>query len=215
MQAIETVVISAAGVGSRLGLNRPKCLIEINDTTLIGNILNLCSMIPNVYIVIGFMEQDVISEVLKHRPDAIFVRNSDFATTSNTHSIALASNHLLERILIIDGDTYFEYADFERIISAANKNEQVVCVTDVKTEDAVYVSIDSNQQVLGFDRQPVSVFEWTGIAVINPIKLEHVEGFVYLHIEKNLPAKALVISSWEVDTPTDLINLRECLIQKR
>ena len=214
MQAIKTAVISAAGIGSRLGLNKPKCLIELNGTTLMGNILNHCQEITNIYVVVGFMEEDVISEVLKYRADAIFVRNQDFATTSNTHSIALASNHLDERILIIDGDTYFEKEDLTRILSAAAGSHQVVCITEAKTEDAVYVRLSQDNSVLGFSRDPVSNFEWTGIGVIEPIRIQHVEGFVYLHIEKHLPAKALIISSWEIDTPADLVNLREYLLSR-
>lgn len=215
MQTIRTVVISAAGVGSRLGLNRPKCLIEIDNITLIGNILKKCQEIPNVYIVVGFMENDVIQEVLKHRTDVVFVRNPDFAVTSNTHSIALASNHLIERILIIDGDTYFEKEDIAKILSVATDSNQVVGITEVKTEDAVYVKLSEEGKVLGFSREPISGYEWTGIGVIDPIKLEHVEGFVYLHIEKQLPAEAVKISSWEIDTPNDLQNLRDFLNSRK
>jgi choline kinase len=211
LQTIKTAVISAAGVGSRLGLNRPKCLIEIDNITLIGNILKNCQEIPNIYIVVGFMENDVIQEVLKYRSDVIFVRNPDFAVTSNTHSIALASNHLTERILIIDGDTYFDKEAIAKILYVSTDSNQVVGITKVKTEDAVYVKLSEEGKVSGFSREPISDYEWTGIGVIDPIKLEHVEGFVYLHIEKQLPAEAVEISSWEIDTPSDLQKLRDFL----
>lgn len=87
-------------------------------------------------------------------------------------------------------------------------------ITEAKTEDAVYVRLSEDNTVLGFSRDAVSNFEWTGIGVIEPIRIEHVEGFVYLHIEKHLPAKALIISSWEIDTPADLVNLRQYLLSR-
>lgn len=208
MQIIDTVVISAAGVGSRLGLNLPKCLIELNGCTLLGNLLQLTRDISSIYIVVGFMEGKVIEEALKYRKDIIFVRNSDFSTTSNTHSILLASQHISKRILIIDADVYLEKKDVDLIIQSSNKFENFICVTPSKTQDAVFVNVNSEKKAIGFSRKNPLPVEWTGIAVIYPNKLTDVSGFVFNQIEKMLPIDAVEIDSWEIDTPEDLEKLQ-------
>ncbi|UNM06417.1 MAG: NTP transferase domain-containing protein [Holosporaceae bacterium] len=75
MQPIKHAVILAAGLGSRLGLDLPKCLVEVHGKKLIEYQLNLLSEIPNVYIVVGFKEKKSWRWQKKVRPDVIFVRN--------------------------------------------------------------------------------------------------------------------------------------------
>ncbi|VFS90048.1 putative sugar nucleotidyltransferase [Pseudomonas aeruginosa] len=53
MSPIEHAVISAAGIGSRLGLNKPKCLVEVGGKTLLAQHLERLAEIPNVWVVVG------------------------------------------------------------------------------------------------------------------------------------------------------------------
>ena len=78
MSPIEHAVISAAGIGSRLGLNKPKCLVEVGGKTLLAQHLERLAEIPNVWVVVGFQEELVIEQVRNLRRDAIIVRNPDF-----------------------------------------------------------------------------------------------------------------------------------------
>lgn len=75
-------VISAAGLGSRLELNMPKCLVEIGGRKVIDYQLDLLREIEDLRIVVGFMEEAVISHVREIRNDVLFVRNPDYRTTS-------------------------------------------------------------------------------------------------------------------------------------
>ncbi|MDG4128831.1 NTP transferase domain-containing protein [Pseudomonas aeruginosa] len=70
-------MISAAGIGSRLGLNKPKCLVEVGGKTLLAQHLERLAEIPNVWVVVGFQEELVIEQVRNLRRDAIIVRNPD------------------------------------------------------------------------------------------------------------------------------------------
>ena len=73
MQTAKSVVITCAGIGSRLGLGTTKALIDINGKTLIQWQLELFKDVEDIRIVVGFEANRVIEEVRKYRPDAIFV----------------------------------------------------------------------------------------------------------------------------------------------
>ena len=54
MQAALSVVISCAGIGSRLGLNSTKALINIHGKSLISWQLELFKNVQDVRVVVGF-----------------------------------------------------------------------------------------------------------------------------------------------------------------
>ena len=63
MQATQSVVISCAGIGSRLGLGTTKALINIHGKSLIRWQLELFQDVEDIRVVVGFEAQDVIEEV--------------------------------------------------------------------------------------------------------------------------------------------------------
>ena len=63
MQTALSVVISCAGIGSRLGLNSTKALINIDGKSLIAWQLELFKDVEDVRIVVGFQASLVIEEV--------------------------------------------------------------------------------------------------------------------------------------------------------
>lgn len=56
MSSVENVVIAAAGMSTRLGVGRPKCLVEVCGRKIIEYQLALLKEIPHVYMVVGFCE---------------------------------------------------------------------------------------------------------------------------------------------------------------
>ena len=75
MPSIKSVVISCAGIGSRLGLGLTKALVKINGQSLISLQLKMFKDVEDVRIVVGFQANDIIEEVLKYRKDVVFVFN--------------------------------------------------------------------------------------------------------------------------------------------
>jgi len=49
--------------------------VQVDGHTLIDYQLDLLRDVPDVRIVVGFKEEEVIEHVRKKRPDAVFVRN--------------------------------------------------------------------------------------------------------------------------------------------
>ena len=81
MSIIKHAVISAAGMGTRLGLNMPKCLLQFSGVSIIKHQLELLKDIEDIRVVVGFMEEDVINVVKSIRNDAVFVRNPHYQDT--------------------------------------------------------------------------------------------------------------------------------------
>ncbi|MDR7119209.1 NTP transferase domain-containing protein [Rheinheimera soli] len=205
MQTIKYAVISAAGMGTRLGLNKPKCLVEINGKPIIDHLLDLLKEIEQVRIVVGFMETELIDHVKRIRKDVVFVRNPEYKTTSNSHSLWLASKDINEAFLAIDGDMIIEPKSFKTFLSQCDGKKNIIGVAVAKTEEAVFVELDQQQQVTSFFRAPASGIEWCGIACFVDIAFTpYSERYIYQFIEDYLPLDSCLITCCEIDTPADL-----------
>lgn len=203
MQHIKHVIISAAGLGSRLGLNRPKCLVDIGDKKIIDYQLDLVKDIEDVRIVVGFLEDEVMSYVKKIRSDVTFVRNPEYMTTSNTHSIYLASRHLKNPYIIMDGDLLITKNDFDNFTRIC-KSQSVICVTPSKSTDAVFTKLNHKNEIVEFSRSDIYDFEWTGLAYIDGIELTNKQPYVFEEFNKYLPLQSYIINAYEIDTEADL-----------
>ncbi|RII78729.1 phosphocholine cytidylyltransferase family protein [Pseudomonas monteilii] len=212
MSPIKHVVICAAGIGSRLGLNKPKCLVEVNGRSLLDYHLERLSWAETIWLVVGFEEEDVIAHAMSLRHDLIVVRNPDYARTNTLQSLHLVSQHLDERFLMIDADTLVEESSFQAFIETANEHPQLIGISRYTTSDGVRVLLDpTGDSVTGFTREPLPPYEWTGIAVIEPRLVVDKPIFVYQAIEPFLPMRAAELKAFDIDTTADLDMARQVL----
>jgi choline kinase len=200
---IKNAVICAAGLGSRLGLDIPKCMVKLGNHRLIHYLLQALQNVDQVRIVVGFKEEEVIDYVRGIRSDVIFVRNQEYRTTTNAYSLYLGSHDLQEPFLNIDGDMFITRAELERFDAMASNEQDIIGIMHAYTEDPVYVSVDNNQ-VKGFSRQRISDYEWTGIAYLSPGRIQSSGKYVYQELERVLPVSCCEIECYEIDTPRDL-----------
>ncbi len=202
---IKHAVISAAGLGNRLGLDMPKCLVELEGHALIYYLLKLLDDVQDIRIVVGFKEQQVIDYVRKIRPDATFVRNANYANSTNAYSLYLATRNLSNPFLSIDGDMYVEPESFLRFVDSCSKHKNLIGISKSFTQEAVFVELDKKQQMIeGFRRSPPDKYEWCGIAYFSDLKVSPNANFVYNEVEKMLPIAAEIVDVFEIDTPQDL-----------
>ncbi len=216
MFQVKIAVISAAGLGSRLGLNKPKCLVEIGGHRIIDYQLDLLQDFQEVRMVVGYKKDEVIRYVSRIRPDVTFVHNDHYDTTSPLQSFWLGSHDLTEPFLLLDGDVIIEPHSFSSFLKQFTPHETLIGITPSNTEDAVFVRVDevgaSSAKVLGFQRYPKTAFEWTGVALINGGRvLVYENKYVYQCLEDYLPLKAGILNCLEIDTPTDFHNAEEIL----
>lgn len=201
---VDTVVICAAGLGSRLGLDTPKCLVKIGNHPLIYYLLKVLKDVKNVRMVVGFKEEEVINYVRSIRKDVLFIRNKNYMSTTNSYSLYLGSYDLKAPFMNIDGDMYIDQANFDKFCLSIHENEDLIGVTKSYTEDAVLVKVNDKNEVVAFSRDKISDLEWTGIAYFSNITISKEGKYVYQEIEKYLPVKAIEIECFEIDTPRDL-----------
>jgi choline kinase len=204
MSIIKHAIISAAGMGTRLGLNTPKCLLKFNGVSIIEHQLDLLKDIKDVRVVVGFMEEEVVKIVKSIRNDVIFVRNPNYQNTSNTYSISLATIGLTKPHILLDGDLLINKKSFNEFINAFDGKNSQVGITKSSTDDAVYVELNHDNEIKSFSRSKKSPHEWSGIACINNILVTKEDPYLYQILEKHLPLKAKLIECSEIDTAEDL-----------
>ena len=204
MQNVKHAIIACAGYGSRLGLNKPKCLVEINGRTLLSYLLEILKDVEDVRIIIGFMEEEVIKEAVRINPQVVFIRNPDYRTTTNAYSVHLATRDLTEPFILLDGDMLIEKKSFQNFLRQTQSQQNIIGVCAAKTQDAVFVEMDSKGQIIKFQRTNPTQFEWCGIACLSGIKINADGKYVFNEIEPHLPLPSFCFHCFEIDTPEDM-----------
>lgn len=204
MSVVEHVVIAAAGLGSRLGFGKPKCLVEVGGLPIIAHQLALLENVKDVRVVVGFEEQSVIETTLKFRRDVTFVRNPAFRTTTTAVSYAMGARHLREPAVYMDGDIIFDRASFHAFLETCKQHCPLIGITEAKTVDAVFAKLDQQGRVEGFSREAASPHEWANLVYAPPAYFEAAIGAVFEFLESSLPISAQQVVSYEVDRQEDL-----------
>ena len=76
MSTVKHIVIAAAGMGTRMGSETPKCLIELNGKPLIQHLLTMLHDCEDIRIVVGHNASKIISFTQKIRKDIIYIINN-------------------------------------------------------------------------------------------------------------------------------------------
>ncbi len=197
-----TVIISCAGMGTRLGAGKPKALIDIEGKPLIIRTLEMLDDIEDVRVVVGYQAEKVIECVNSYRKDVIFVYNHNYKNNGTGASVSLAAKYAKKYILTIDGDVLMHPEDMKKILTI---DHEFVGVCKPGTDDPVLTKVDDNDNVIGFARGD-GKYEWTGITMLETAHIKYSDGHTYTIIEPLLPMKPLFLRQKEVDTPNDYRN---------
>jgi len=110
-------VILAAGRGTRIRSvhgEHPKCLIEVDNTTILDHQLDALSMvgINDVAIVVGYEKEQILAHVNARTlfsPRIRFIENPAFAITNNIYSLWLALDWLRgDSFIVLNADVIFD-----------------------------------------------------------------------------------------------------------
>jgi len=198
----KSLVLSCAGIGSRLGLGQTKALVNINNKPLIYWQLEQFSTLDDIRIVIGYQANDIIEAVLKFRKDVIFVYNHDYFHTKTGASYYLGARHGNEYAIAWDGDLLVHPDDIKQCL--AYEGEYIGCSKTI-TDDAVLVKVNENKEVISFSRKQGD-YEWSGPACLKKENVKYASSHVYHQIEEYLPLPALVVRAQDIDTYEDYKN---------
>ena len=199
MSSAKSVIISAAGIGSRLGLAKTKALINIEGKPLIKWQLDLFKDVEDVRVVVGFQARDVIEEVRNYRSDVIFVYNHNYFDTKTGASYYLGACDGNELAIEFDGDLLVHPDDIKMLLE---QQGEWIAYADKMSDDAVLVKTDADGNVEAFSRG-YGDFEWTGPCCIKKDKLKYSSGHVFNQLEPYLPLRGIKIRACDIDTYDD------------
>jgi choline kinase len=205
MSITKSVVLSCAGIGSRLGLSKTKALMTIGGKTLIAHQLGLFKDVEDLRIVIGYQAGEVIKEVLKFRKDVIFVYNHDYFNTKTGFSFYLGARDANDYVIEWDGDLLVHPADAKKCLEMEG---EFAGYADKMSDDAVLCSINERNEVTGFSCKQGN-FEWTGPACIRKDKIHNCQNHVFNILEEHLPIPGLKIRACDIDTYEDYLRAVE------
>jgi choline kinase len=210
MQSIEGAVIACAGLGSRLGMGLPKCMIEVDGQTILSRLVRaLRPHVPRIHIVVGYREDIVTEYCSRYYRDVVLVRNPDFRSTNTAHSLRLGSVGFSNKVLYLDGDLIINEESLTRFIENSVKTRFLIGITPAKSSQAVFVSTQQNEngdsiELKAFHRSPSAKYEWANVFSGPPNILRDGSGYVFESLQSILPARAQELQLFEVDTSEDL-----------
>ena len=198
----KTIVISCAGMGTRLGIGSTKALVDICGKPMIIRQLEMLDHVADVRIVVCYQAERVIEVAKAYRSDITFCFNYDYKTTGTAASFSKGMVCAKENIIMLDGDLLVNPDDFASFI--ADDEEKIGgCIPS--TDNPVLMTVNENNEVIEFSRERGQL-EWTGLAQVKTERLVPGEKHVYYMLEPLLPLKAQVIRTKEIDTFNDYEN---------
>lgn len=202
MSVSKTIVISCAGMGTRLGIGSTKALIDIDGKPLIIRQLELLQDFDDIRIVVGYQMEKVIEVVNAYRKDILFVFNHNYRNTGTGGSFSLAMKHAGDMIVSLDGDLLVHPDDLMRVL---NSDKECVCGAKICTEDPMLMKTlvqDGLIYGVGFSREE-GEYEWTGLAQVKTSRLTPGDRHVCDMMVPLLPLPMELIRTKEIDTMAD------------
>lgn len=206
MSTAKSIIISCAGIGSRLGLGQTKALVKIDGKSIIHRQLELFKDVEDVRIVIGYQGNDIVNEVLGIRKDVTFVYNHDYFNTKTGASYYLGARHANSLCVEWDGDLLVHPDDVANLLKL---EEEYICYSEITSDEAVFLKLNDKGEVIGFSRENGD-FEWTGPACLKKENLKFTKGNVFEQLEPNLPIKGIKVRAFDIDTFEDYKRAIEC-----
>jgi choline kinase len=197
-----TVVVNAAGLGSRMGLNRPKALVEIDGRPLIAWQLAMLDPVEDVRVVLGYRAAAVAEVVFDLRPDATVVLNHEFASTGTAASFLRGAAGAEGPVLSLDCDLVVHPHDLRTFIEDPGP---ALGVFPRQSIDPVLVQVSQEggaRVATGFTRDARDEdWEWSGLVSLQHASdvADSARGHIFEMVAPLLPLPIRQIRAREVD----------------
>ena len=171
---MNSIVIFAAGRGTRLGASVPKFVVEVDSRPIFLHQLRALNRVPGeIYIVCGYraalLMQLMLADLASDEPARsrlTFIYNDQF-TEPQCSSIARVMTAIPQDrpALFIDGDMLFSAETAESLIA---EQETTVALRAAPTADAVMATLDGDGRLQRFARGRDGTGEWANLAIYQP-----------------------------------------------
>ncbi|WP_080372258.1 winged helix-turn-helix transcriptional regulator [Clostridium botulinum] len=146
---IETAVILAAGLGTRLysvtNNEIPKGLLRVKDGTLIDRSIRILlkNNIKKIIIVTGHLN-NYYDDLKKKYSEVVTIKNDNYASTGSMASLAVASKIIENNnFLLLESDIIYESKAIE-YLQLTDKNDCILLSGKTNSGDEVYVEVKNN-----------------------------------------------------------------------
>ncbi len=197
-----TVIISCAGMGTRLGIGTTKALVDVAGKPLIIHQLEMLKEYDDIRVVVGYQAERVINVVKEYRMDVMFAFNYEYGSTGTAASFSKGIVGAKDYVVTFDGDLLVHPQDLENFLKYPG---EIVGGCIPTTDNPVLMTINEQECITEFSRER-GTLEWTGLAKLHRKKLVPGNGHVYQMIEPLMPIKVMKIRTKEIDTPNDYEN---------
>jgi len=185
-------IILAAGVGKRIRsvTDDPKCLLNINEKTLIQRYLETFEdlNIRDVRVVIGYKKERIKESLRKisFSGEIEFVENKGYEKGSIL-SLWEGIKDIMDDIILMDADVYFEREVLRRLIESPFKNCLIIDTTSESRGEEVMAGV-RDDKIMALERGLKADFdligEWVGFIKISKSGVEILKEIVKEVIEK-------------------------------
>lgn len=150
-------IILAAGMGSRLKAltkDNPKCMVKVNDKTLIERALSQLDRynLEEIILVLGY-KKDVLKEYINSlgiKTKVSYIDNDIYDKTNNIYSLYLAKEEMLKNdILLLESDLIFDESILKNLIENSSKNMAVIASYE-SWMDGTCVKLDKENNIVDF-----------------------------------------------------------------
>lgn len=201
MKGNMTIIISCAGMGTRLGIGATKALVDVAGKPLIIHQLEQLKDYDDIRVVVGYQAERVIDVVKNYRDDISFAFNYDYKTTGTAASFSKGMVGAREYVVAFDGDLLVNPDDLKTFLDFEG---EVIGGCEPTTDNPVLMTINDDC-VVEFSREHGQL-EWTGLAKMRRERLSPGEKHVYMMFEPLMPIKVMKIRTREIDTQNDYEN---------
>lgn len=178
MQTKEAIIL-AAGMGTRLlplTYDKPKCLVDINDITILENTLLALkkAKIEKVTIITGYNESKIKEKIgLTYLGmDVNYIHNTIYEKTNSMYSLYLGLRSIKESTWVLESDIMFEAS----ILNYKGKTDISWFVdSKAKNIDGSYVKFNKDFKII----------EHNILRNLNLIEENHAKSLGILHLNKN------------------------------
>jgi 2-aminoethylphosphonate-pyruvate transaminase len=155
MTRIQTAVILAAGLGSRLGElkeDKPKAFLRIGDETLIYRSIKLLISkdINKVIIGTGY-GSDHFNRLIKTFPQIITHRNEKFESTGSMYTLYLLRDLITGPFLLLEGDLLYSVDALNNLMDDEQENI-ILASTATNSGDEVFIQCNEHQELVNMSK---------------------------------------------------------------
>ncbi|TFV83253.1 hypothetical protein E4P40_14390 [Blastococcus sp. CT_GayMR20] len=205
--------MNAAGLGSRMGLNRPKAMVEVEGRPLISWQLAMLRSVEDVRVVLGYRAAEVAEVVFGERPDATVVLNHEFASTGTAASFLRGAAGAEGPVVSLDCDLVVHPHDLQAFIEGP---APMLGVFRRQSVEPVLVEVSAHDglaMATRFTRESVGeqAWEWSGLVSLRhrADAPESARGHVFEMVAPLLPLLAREIRAREVDYEEEIEDMAE------